>query len=387
MLLFFLSSVSILVPINIGGTVQPWNSPAVITCFVIGTVSLGVLIYHQRYRAKNPAFPKQIFTRPVTNVAFFGSLVSGMLLSMIFYNLVLFWEGVRHLPTIEIGVMLLAVTIPYTICAALTGVAIRVWGHIKWATIAGTVLAELGLGLMYFLTEEAPVGPLVVITMLAAIGCGIYLPAMINIILASTERQWHGHAIAVRTQLYTAGQCMGISVGLAIFTNKFEYQVEAVKNIAITPQGLMRTIKDLPRNSEIIKLIVNALRWVWGAAFLIAFLAGFPACILRCPTLPDDDRGDQNEDMELQSVINLSVEGKEQHATEQDETNPLFASAEASANATASPVDPGIDAIPPTSPEAGTNLGAPPEPTLVSPHGSTHDDASEAGGETLHSAG
>lgn len=303
--LFFLSSITILITINIGGTVQPWNSATVITCLVVGVLSLAVLIYHQRYIAENPAFPRQVFTKPVTNVAFFGSLVSGMLLSMIFYNLVLFWEGVRHLPTMEIGVMLLAVTLPYTICAALTGVAIRLWGHIKWATIAGTAFAELGLGLMYFLTEKRPVGPLVVITMLAAMGCGIYLPAMINTILASTDRQWHSHAIAMRTQLYTAGQCMGISIGLAIFTNKFEYQVEADQgNVAITPQGLMRIIKDLPHDSEVIGLIVVALRWVWGAACVIGFVAGLPACILKCPSLPQDYGRRGGEDgVEIESRV------------------------------------------------------------------------------------
>lgn len=301
--LFFLASISILVPINIGGTVQPWNSATVITCLVVGGFSLLVLIYHQRNLAENPAFPRQVFTQPVTNVAFFGSLVSGMLLSMIFYNLVLFWEGVRHLPTMEVGIMLLAVTLPYTICAALTGIAIRLWGRIKWATIAGTAFAELGLGLMYFLTEKGPVGPLIVITMLAAMGCGIYLPAMINTILASTDRKWHSHAIAMRTQLYTAGQCMGISIGLAIFINKFEYSVQADQGkVAITPQGLMRIIKDLPQDSEVIGLIVVALRWVWGAACVIGFIAGLPACILKCPALPQDfGRSSGEEDIELES--------------------------------------------------------------------------------------
>lgn len=304
MLLFFISSVTILVPINIGGTIQPWNSPAVIICLIIGGLSLLVLICHQRDLTEHPAFPSQIFTRPVTNFAFFGSLVSGMLLSMIFYNLVLFWEGVRHLPTMRVGIMMLAVTLSYTMSAAATGVAIRFWGRIKWATITGTVLAEIGLGLMYLLTETAPVGPLVVITMLAAIGCGMYLPAMINTILASTDRELHSHAIAMRTLLYTAGQCIGISMGLAIFTNNFSYEVDKVshgsQSLATTPQGLMQIIKDLPKDSEIVTLIIMALRWVWGAAAVIGFVAGIPSCLLRCPPLPEDDGAQQSDEEQKQ---------------------------------------------------------------------------------------
>ncbi|KAF3764257.1 hypothetical protein M406DRAFT_23548, partial [Cryphonectria parasitica EP155] len=272
MLLFLVFSISTLVPINIGGTVQPWESPAVIVCFVVSVISLAALIYHQRYIAKNPVFPRQVFSRPVTNAAFLGSVVSGMLLSMVFYNLVLFWEGVRHLETMKVGVMLLSVTLTYTVAAAVTGMAIKIWGHIRWATITGTALAILGLGLMYFMSQTTPVGPLIVISMLGAAGCGIYLPAVISTILASTEKQWHGHAIAMRTLLYTGGQCMGISVGLAIFTNKFAKGLASVDSVTsnhddiVTPQSLMRVIKDLPPDSEVISLMVAALRWVWGAA-------------------------------------------------------------------------------------------------------------------------
>lgn len=306
MILFFVSSLLILIPINIGGTVQPWKSSAVIICLIIGGLSLVSLIYHQRFLKEHPAFPKQVFSRPVTNVAFFGSFISGMLLSMIFYYLAIFWEGVRHLPTLDVGAMLLAVTLPYASGAALTGLAIKRWGRIRWATITGTIFAELGLGLMYFLTETAPVAYLIVITGLAALGCGIYLPAMINTILASTNREWHSHAIAMRTLLHTAGQCSGISIGLCIFTNNFSHQVSNIdpsqQSVAITPGGLMEVIKDLQKDSGMETPIVNALRWVWAAAAIIAILPGLPSCILRCPALPDDNENEPPEIIEMDLV-------------------------------------------------------------------------------------
>lgn len=81
-----------------------------------------------------------------------------------------------------------------------------------------------GLGPMCFLLNNVvPVGLIVVVTVCAAAGCGIMVPGIINTILASTDKEWHGHAIAMRTLLHTAGQCMGVSVGLAIFTHRFEY--------------------------------------------------------------------------------------------------------------------------------------------------------------------
>lgn len=191
MLAFFVCSVATLVPLSIGGAVKPWGSAPVVVSFVVGTVSLVFLVYHQRCLVgdhRQASFPREIFRRPVTNAAFLGSLISGMLLSMVFYNLVLFWEGVRHLQTMRVGQMLLAVTLTYTVSAALTGIAIRAWGRIRWATVTGAALSTLGLGLMQLMTERTPVAGLVAICVCASAGCGVFLPAMINTVIASTER-------------------------------------------------------------------------------------------------------------------------------------------------------------------------------------------------------
>ncbi|KAK7744062.1 hypothetical protein SLS53_003580 [Cytospora paraplurivora] len=326
-LAFFTCSVATLIPINIGGTVQRWNSGTVIGLFTLGAVSLAFLIYHQRYRAgtnnpSNPssssysssrsAFPRAVFSRAVTNAAFLGSAVSGMLLSMVFYNLVIFWEGVRHLGTIRVGRMLLSVTLTYTVSAALTGIAIRICGRVRWATITGSVLATLGLGLMQLLDENMPVAGVILICVCASAGCGVFLPAIINTVIAGTDREWHSHAIAMRTLLYTAGQSIGISTGLAIFTNNFRYQNTKAHKVngggIQTPQDLMKMIKELPPG--VVGLVAAALRWVWGVACVLALVAGIIACIPACPELPKDIEMDKSSaDKESRDDVEKSASG------------------------------------------------------------------------------
>lgn len=320
-LLFMSSSVLILVFISIGGTVQPWTSPVVSSCIAGGGACLISLALHQRYIAKNPAFPKEIFRKPITNIAFGGSLVTGMLLSMVFYNLVLFWGGVRQLSTLMVGLMLLSVTLTYALSAAVVGIAIKTCGRIKWATITGSACAVTGLGLMWFMDETTPVAPLVLISMLAAAGCGMFLPAMISTVLATTEKSWHSHAIAQRTLMFTAGQCIGVSVGLAIFTQVFSNQhvklvkAEAGNNLTITPQNLLRIIKELGTGSEILGLIVSSLRCVWGTACVTAFVVGTLACVFKCPALPEDDEPDAEETAEASSRVDEeSLAGEERRS-------------------------------------------------------------------------
>lgn len=330
MSLFFVCSVGFLVPINLGGTSEElrWNSAAVITLFAMGVAGVICLYLHLHQRcllshlACRPAFPREIFARRATNVAFLGNAVCGILISMVFYHLVLFWDGVRRKSTVEVGKMLLSVTLTYPLAFAITGMVIKRWGQIKYATAAGAMLATLGLGLMQIMTERASQTGLLVICVCAGLGCGIFTPAMVNAVLATTDSRWHAHAIATRTLLYTAGQCIGVSLGLAIFTNSFRNRFEAhhgeaaveaaaaVRAVLGHPQeliGKLEVLWDLSPDGELVRMVVGALRRVWAVACVLAGVTGALAIWMRFPdlaedskterALPDEERQESNIEM------------------------------------------------------------------------------------------
>lgn len=318
---FFTCSIALLVPINIGGTAENlgWASAPVLSCFAVGVISLGFLIYHQRHLAKRPVFPREIFARPATNVAFLGNTVVGILISMVFYHLVLFWKGVRQKSTVEVGKMLLSVTLTFPVAFAITGIAIKRWGRIKQATAVGATLATLGLGLMQLMTERAPEAAILVICLCAGAGCGIFAPAMVNAVIATTDSRWHPHAIATRTLLYTAGQCIGVSLGLAIFTNSFRHRFEAhdgdaairaavVRGVLANPQELISKLRELQRLSpggELIKMVVGAIRSVWVFACALAGVTGAAAIFMRFPDLAEDgtiERAPPDEERQENSI-------------------------------------------------------------------------------------
>lgn len=323
MLAFFAFSVGILVPINIGGTTEAlgWVSAPVLICFAAGISSLAFLIYYQRHWAKRPAFPREVFTRLATRVAFFGNAVCGVLISMVFYHLVLFWEGVRQKSAVDMAKMLLSVTLPYPVAFAITGLAIRRWGRIKYATAVGAVLATTGLGLMQLMNRNHPQAALLVISSVAAAGCGILAPAMVNAVIATTDSRWHPHAIATRTLLYTAGQCVGVSLGLAIFSNTFRGRFAAhVDDAALGakvdqlslggPQDLIAKITELnllSPDGKLTRMVVGALRAVWAFACVLAGVTGAAAILMRFPDLaadrttgsgvPDEERQENSHEM------------------------------------------------------------------------------------------
>lgn len=305
--LFFLCAVGILVPINIGGTASSlqWNSKPVLCTLAAGFVFLVALICHQRLVAKRPAFPREVFARRpttgiprplnffasvATSIAFFGNAVCGILLFTVFYSLVIFWEGVRQKSTVGVGLVLLSVTLTYPVAFAITGMAIKKWGRIRYAIAVGTFLSTLGLGLMQLMTEKTHECCLILICLIAGAGCGVFAPAMVNAVLATTDSRWHPHAIATRTLLYTAGQCIGVSLGMAIFTAAFNVRFGAGMVLG-SPQELISRIKELRElapGGELVTMVVGALRWVWGFACVFAGLTGALAILMDCPDLAPD---------------------------------------------------------------------------------------------------
>lgn len=338
MALFFTGAVALLVPINIGGTTEStaWVSAPVLASFGSGLVSFILLIYHQRNLAKRPAFPREVFARrPTTgfrhpfkifvsispSIAFLGNTVGGMLLLSVFYSLVIFWEGVREKTTMNVGLVLLSMTITYPAAFALTGVAIRKWGRVKYAIAVGSLLSSLGLTLMLFMPPQTPEPILIIICFMLGAGCGVFAPAMVNAVLALTDSRWHSHAIATRTLLNTAGQCIGVSLGMAIFTGAFKAKFEAANvNPALkakimemgfeSPQDLISRIKDLRELSpdgELVSMVAGALRYVWCFASVVASLTGTMAVFMQCPDLPPDGTTPPARPDEEQQANNIEM--------------------------------------------------------------------------------
>ncbi|KAG8163581.1 hypothetical protein KVR01_006878 [Diaporthe batatas] len=318
--LFFACAVELLVPINIGGATKstPWDSIAVLALLGFGFVTLILLIYHQRRLAKRPAFPSEIFTRrPTTghrhpfklfvsispSIAFLGNAVCGILLLGVFYSLVIFWEGIREQQTAMVGVKLLSMTLTYPVAFAITGLAIRKWGRIKQAIAVGATMSTLGLFLMtMFMTKRTPEPVLIIICFMAGAGCGVFAPAMVNAVIALTPPRWHSQAIATRTLLYTAGQCIGVSLSMAIFTATFKarfldpdvnsrLKATGGEMVFESPQELISNIKNLAAmapEGELIGMVTRSLQYVWCSAGVLAAITGISAIAMQCPDLPPD---------------------------------------------------------------------------------------------------
>jgi len=279
------SAVALLVPFTMSGIFFSWHSWQAIMPLLLGIAGLTALALHQRYLARNPMFRASLFSNRATVFGFMGQAVFGICVNMIFYYLVIYWSGVRGFSEILTGVALLPETFAIPIAAIVCGLVMRHTNRIRWAMWVGWPLTSLSIGLLWFLDTKTPLPVLIIINAGVGFGAGTIASALNVAILATTKREDNGHAMAMGWLFKSAGMCMGIAIGTAVFTVQMEKELEKIGGADMTAQSFLRVLneaKDDPTGREV---IVNILRILWLICCVLSGLVGLLCCSCKYPPL------------------------------------------------------------------------------------------------------
>ncbi|KAK0709460.1 major facilitator superfamily-domain-containing protein [Lasiosphaeria miniovina] len=315
-LIFMPSAVALLVTFTMAGIFFAWKSWQAIMSLLLGIGGLATLAVHQRYLAKNPMFRSSLFAKWTTTCSFFGQAVFGVCINMIFYYLVVFWSGVRGFDEILTGVALLPETLSIPVAAIVCGLTMRKTGRICWAMLVGWPLTSLSIGLLWFLDTKTPLAALIVINTGVGLGAGIIASALNVAILATTTREDNGHAMAMGWLFKSAGMCLGIAIGTAVFSVQMESRLRQMDEPEMTAESLLRVLKNVKNDLAGQEAIVRTLRILWTICCGLSGLAGLLCGSCKYPTLNDrmQAQGDGAvKDVESGSSSNCSSATQAKH--------------------------------------------------------------------------
>ncbi|KAI8836152.1 hypothetical protein BC829DRAFT_493426 [Chytridium lagenaria] len=190
----------ILIPTSLGGVTIPWNSPAVIACFVCAAVAITILIIIE-LKVKEPIIPPHVFKN--RNVLFV--FICNFFLGMCFFAFVFY--GPQYFQLVR-G---------------------------DSATIAGLQLLPLLLGGAYWFStldqhssRAAEIGAL----LLVGIGLGFQMQMAILCAQASVDQSDTGTVSALASFFQSIGGGIGLAILSAIFNDRY------VSGIAALPEEL-----------------------------------------------------------------------------------------------------------------------------------------------------
>ncbi|CAM1506373.1 Fc.00g060140.m01.CDS01 [Cosmosporella sp. VM-42] len=275
MLVFIISSVAFLLPMVWGGARCPWMSPQVIAPLCVSFVGFAFLGAYERLGAHKPMFRKSIFNNQDTCFQFVNTVVHGALMWMVLYYMSLFYLGVKHLSPFMTGVWALPATFSVAPMAICVGLVVS-----KTAVFGIMILVDSNMPTWQLLTMSAAMG----------IAFGSLIPAMSVGVQATVAREDAGHAIGMTYILRSAGQCLGVAIGLGVFSTRLETELEILGRDPKTARDMMRRLRNSLKeggqdDAENLGAVVRALETVWATGCALAGVATILAFLTYCPPL------------------------------------------------------------------------------------------------------
>lgn len=323
-LIFMPSAVAILMPFTMSGIFFPWISWQAMLPLGLGTGGLVLLAFHQRCFAKRPMFRPSLFKKWATVFGFLGQTVFGVCVNMIFYYLVVFWSGVWGFGELLTGVALFPETICIPVAAIVCGLVMRMTLKVRWAMWAGWPLTSISIGLLWFLDTTTPLAVLILINMGVGLGAGIVISALNVGLLVTTRKEDNGHSMAMGLLSKSAGMCLGIAIGTAVFTVKMDNELQRKGDVDVTAESFLRMLKEVSKDETERQVIVHTLRILWIICCGLSALVGLCCCCCRYPDIQRPGTTVSVESApESPTVESSMAESKEPHLTLVSTTRPL----------------------------------------------------------------
>lgn len=278
----------VLLGLDFGGDVFPWDSAKVIALLVVGTVMLAFFIWSEAKLARYPLIPLNLF-RDKSNLASLGvGFCHGLAFIPGEYYVPLYLQAVKQASPVRSGVLLVPLVVATALMGILSGVIIHKTGKFRELIWAGTSVLCLGNGLLIMLDENSSLAKIIGLTVIFGIGSGmLFEPPLIAIQSRSKQEN-----VATATSTFTFCRSIAISisiiVGGVVFQNSMDKQAshlaelgfpadivrqlsgkEAAANVA-----LASTLTDPVQRKAVEAAFAAAMRNMWYLYVAVAALGG-----------------------------------------------------------------------------------------------------------------
>ena len=218
-LLSLAGTILLLIPVSGGGATYAWDSPLVISMFVIGgLLYIAFVVYEWRF-ARLPIMPIEPFKNLSVSLVMAQTFLVGIVYYGQLFYLIYYYQTVLRLSIIASGLLLLPLILTQTATAAISGKIIQKTGRYNPCIWAGFLIWTIGLGLQLLFTQDVSVGTIIGILIFEGIGLGPTLQSTLVAAQANSHPRNRAVVTGARNFFRTLGGAFGLAMCGAIFNN------------------------------------------------------------------------------------------------------------------------------------------------------------------------
>ncbi|KAK0730902.1 major facilitator superfamily-domain-containing protein [Lasiosphaeris hirsuta] len=218
------ATLMVLLGLELGGVMHPWNSPTVICLIVFGILTACLFVLIEWRVAEHPIVPMSLFGVR-SNLASIGvSALHGFVFISGSYYLPLYFQAVLDTTPLLSGVYILPFVLSLSLVSAAAGVIIKKTGLYLPCIIGGMAVMTLGYGLFVNLEARKNWTKIIIYQLIAGLGVGPNFQAPLIALQTMVEPRDMASATATFGFMRQLATSISIVVGGVVFQNGMQNQ-------------------------------------------------------------------------------------------------------------------------------------------------------------------
>ena len=307
-----------------GGQLFAWSAWQTLFPLIFGVILLFAFGIYERH-PEEPMLSPRLFANRTSSIAFLGSFIHGIIIWCLVYYLVLYFEGAVQEAPFQAAIKAFPLAFTLTPFAIVCAVLIELTRRYMWEVWTGWLLSTVGVGTMILLNHDSSKGLYSVLQIAPGIGCGFLLSALAVPVQASMAVDDAGVAMGTLVFFRNVGSVVGVSLGSAIFTNKFTRELALISfpsDVEIPDSTdaifFLTKIGDLRLSAELrdqmLQLYAVPIKYIWVAVTCLSFIGLVSSLFMKELTLERDELSRQA--LELQGSLANSSRDAQTEAPE-----------------------------------------------------------------------
>ncbi|KAI1452286.1 MFS general substrate transporter [Annulohypoxylon moriforme] len=277
----------LIIPINSGGSIFPWNNAVVITLLVLGGTFIILFCVAEVWVAELPMIPIRLFNKVSTSVIYLQSALYNGVWQIDLYFLPMYFQDVRGYSPLQNAMLMLPLLLTQSVAGVVAGQITSRFARAGPVIYGGLALWVLGAGLKVLFSQTTPIGVYVTALIIEGAGVGFILQPALVALQALSDPEDRAVATSTRNLMRMLGSVFGLAIATTV---QFQFMKSGLSD-AIPSDIRSRVIQGLWRRGE-------PGSEMWESQILDAKLRGVHAvfimmvpmmavCLLGCVFIPN----------------------------------------------------------------------------------------------------
>jgi MFS family permease len=219
------SVVFLILGLNLGGNIFPWNHPLVIVSLIVAFIA-GAILIRVESRAQRAVMPlPMLFSQPRGNLVF-NNFFAQIGMNTILFNAPLYFQAVKLETASTSGFRLAGPSVALTICGVSAGFIMSATGRMKWLIVVGSLSMLVGATCLSTMWDNIPTWLATIFLVPSSVGQGLSFPATSLAVLATSTQQDQAVMTSTLILWRSLGVVMGVSFSSLILQNALTAYLE-----------------------------------------------------------------------------------------------------------------------------------------------------------------